>query len=175
MKKLLATGERENQMNLREQLVTLSAEPNCAVDLFYDWFCKDSSLPCKAAALVSKVTRVWKSPRFDWNKVYVFFKNCCPLDGSLYDQFKLCDIETGDVLFCVTPRGGHRVDQGKASVYGRHNGFQEPLVEGTWKDVVEWFNYPSVFESRQQARLLAETLRQQEEARLSERQYAEAI
>ena len=81
---------------------------------FYDWFCKQSSLERKAKSLYGNVRTFLKhTPSIDTEKVYVFFKNNCPVDGPLYDSFSICDIETGDVIYWVTPRCGH---SGKAEI-----------------------------------------------------------
>ena len=94
---------------------------------FYDWFCKDKSLKNKSEKLFKMVQRWVKNRNTDTDKVYVFFKNNCPINGPLYDDFRICDIETGDVLFTVTPKCGH---SGKAEVWGRQNGFEEPIATG---------------------------------------------
>lgn len=67
---------------------------------WYDWFCKDYALLGKTRVLGKKVVEIADSGRFDKNTCYVFFKNNCPCVGPLYDQFSICDIETGEVLFC---------------------------------------------------------------------------
>jgi hypothetical protein len=92
---------------------------------FYDWFCKDNSLRIRAERLMPKVIRFIKAnPAIDLEKSYVFFKNNCPLAGPTYDDFRICDLETGDVIFTVTPNSSHT---GKAEVWGRANSFAEPL------------------------------------------------
>ena len=63
----------------------------------------------------------------DLDSTYVFFKNNCPFDGPLYDDFRICDIESGNVLYTVTPKSGHT---GKAELWGRENDFEEPLKTG---------------------------------------------
>lgn len=103
---------------------------------WYDWFCKDSSLYKKTRTLGKKVLQIMKSDKIRIDKDYVFFKNNCPMSGPLYDSFSICDIESGDVLYWVTPRSGHT---GKAEVYSRENGFENAVVEGSWRDVKNYF------------------------------------
>lgn len=109
------------------------------MDLWYDWFCRETSLKRKGEALLKKLKAIASSNKFDNDKCYVFFKNNCPCYGSLYDDFRICDKETGDVLYCVVPKSGFKRDEGRAQVYGVDNDFKEPLVEGTWRDVKAWF------------------------------------
>lgn len=106
---------------------------------WYDWFCSDSSLQKKTVKLTKKLMTILKSDKIDQDKMYVFFKNNCPMNGSLYDDFRICDMETGEVVFTVIPASGHASEKGVASVWGRENGFDGPIVEGKWKDVKEYF------------------------------------
>jgi len=94
---------------------------------FYDWFCKDTSLKAKADKLFKQVERWVKFSGVDTEKVYVFFKNNCPVSGPLYDDFRICDIETGNVIWTITPKCGH---SGKAEVWGLKNGFKGPIAVG---------------------------------------------
>ena len=48
-------------------------------------------------------------------------------------------MESEDVVFTITPSCGHNVSKGQASVWGKSNNFDKALVEGTWKDVKEYF------------------------------------
>lgn len=106
---------------------------------FYDWFCKDSSLPKKAERLFKQVRTFLKyHPEIDQTKTYVFFKNNCPMNGSLYDDFRICDRETGDVIYTVTPRSGFSIDRGRAILYGKANGFDGPLATGTFKEICKY-------------------------------------
>ena len=109
------------------------------MDLWYDWFCKELSLERKGKDLLKKLKMIASSKKFDNDKCYVFFKNNCPLRGNLYDDFRICDKETGDVLYCVVPKSGHKCFNGMGQVYGIDNDFKEPLVQGTWKDIKKWF------------------------------------
>jgi hypothetical protein len=92
---------------------------------FYDWFCKDTSLKNKSIKLFKQVKRWAKFRNTDTEKVYVFFKNNCPVGGPLYDDFRICDVETGNVVWIVIPKCGH---SGKAEVWGRANGFKEAIA-----------------------------------------------
>ncbi len=94
---------------------------------FYDWFCKDKALKLKSERLFRMVKRWVKKRNTDTDKVYVFFKNNCTGYGSLYDDFRICDIETGDVIYTVVPKCGH---SGEAEVWGRDNKFQGPIITG---------------------------------------------
>jgi hypothetical protein len=123
----------EKQATLRQQLEAFSngqiMESDGRIDSgcynFYDWFCKDTSLENKAKRLFGNLkTFVKRNPQIDLDKHYVFFKNNCTGGGRLYDDFRICDIESGDVIWNVTPRSGH---SGLAEVYCLANGFKEPI------------------------------------------------
>lgn len=109
---------------------------------WYDWWCRNSELPRKTQMLGRKVTSIKDSKRFDKTKVYVFFKNNCPVVGPLYDQFSICDLATGDVLFCIQhlERGSHGCERAHWEVYDATAGFSDPVVNGTWNDVKRYFN-----------------------------------
>lgn len=120
-------------------------DTQCAAG-WYDWFCKDSFLRSKTYALTAKLKSIVNSPKINKDTMYVFFKNNCPLTGPLYDDFRICDIETGDVIWTVTPSRGDRCPDcggwcvnGKAELYGRENSFASPLAKGTWKDIRQYF------------------------------------
>lgn len=100
---------------------------------FYDWFCKDKSLKAKSEKLFKMVKRWVKQRNTDVDKVYVFFKNNCPVNGPLYDDFRICDIETGNIIWTVIPKCGH---SGKAEVWGKVNDFKGAVVTGnTMNDI----------------------------------------
>jgi hypothetical protein len=109
---------------------------------WYDWFCRDESLRNKTYKLALKVKYFAKSSRIDIDKTYVFFKNNCPCNGSLYDDFRFCDIESGDVIYTIIPSSGHSSKKGQAEIWGRENGFEGPLFEGSWKEAKNWFMDP---------------------------------
>lgn len=121
--------------------------------LWYDWFCKTKSLANKTKAMASRVNSVLKANttgrRFNPELTYVFFKNNCPAGwGPLYDDFRICDMGTGDVLYTVIPRMGRYTSRGyrrdkvtefHAELWGKDNNFEGPLVHGEWKDVIAYF------------------------------------
>ena len=107
--------------------------------LWYDWFCKETSLVNKGKALLQRLNAISGSAKFDNDKTYVFFKNNCPCNGSLFDDFRICDIETGNVIYCVVPKSGYNSNYGMAEVWGKENKFEKPIIEGTWKEVKDWF------------------------------------
>lgn len=106
---------------------------------WYDWFCKATSLRGKTNALAPKVKRIANSHKINQDTMYVWFKNNCPLYGNLYDDIRIADLETDDVIFTITPKCGHTSKNGQAEVWGRENDFYEPIVTGTWKDVLVFF------------------------------------
>ena len=104
---------------------------------WYDWFCSDSALVGKTKKLGPKVIQIAESKKVDKDKMYVFFKNNCPCDGPLYDDFRICSLkDDGEVVYNITPRSGHTK---KAEVWGKENDFKAPLAQGTWNDVRKFF------------------------------------
>jgi hypothetical protein len=130
----MATVSLKDQLQAFENGNIIDSEGNVNhCHNFYDWFCKDSSLERKAIKLMTSVKRWVKFRNTDTSKVYVFFKNNCPMIGPLYDDFRICDLETGDVIWTVTPKCGH---SGKAEVWGRQNDFKGPIaVADTLSDI----------------------------------------
>lgn len=108
---------------------------------WYDWFCKSNELRDKTYKLAPKVLEIMDSPKLDKNKTYVFFKNNCPCVGPLYDQFSICDIETGEVLFCCQylNRGSHGCKTAHWDIYSADYSWREPVVSGTWSKCKKWF------------------------------------
>ncbi len=138
----------KEKLNLREQLSNFNSgkylNPDVSTQInagWYDWFCKDESLARKTKSLFGKLKQVINSPKIgSLEDKYVFFKNNCPMDGSLYDDFRICDKKTGDVIFTITPKSGHRSLKGAGEVWGRENKFEGPLFSGSWLEIKNWFN-----------------------------------
>jgi len=92
---------------------------------FYDWFCKTTSLKAKADRLFRLTEKAARALNVDQEKHYVVFKNNCPMGGPLYDDLRICNIETGDVIWNLTPKSGH---SGKAELWGAKNEWKEPIA-----------------------------------------------
>lgn len=112
---------------------------NEVLDMWYDWFCKESSLVNKGRILLQRLDSIAGSTKFNPNTSYIFFKNNMPVDGYCYDDFRIVDQETGKVLYTVVPRSGFTSKMGVAEVWGKENGFTEPLASGKWKDIKRFF------------------------------------
>jgi hypothetical protein len=50
------------------------------------------------------------------------------------------DIITRDVIFTITPKSGHKNENGMGSVWGAKEDNFKLLFEGTWKEIKNWFN-----------------------------------
>lgn len=94
---------------------------------FYDWFCEDSELEDKANELFTETAIFVEKFEIDLNNHYVFFKNNCPMSGDLYDSFSICEVESGNVVYWVTPKSGHT---NMAEICGKANNFKKPLYSG---------------------------------------------
>lgn len=109
---------------------------------WYDWFCKDSALARKTQKLGRYLKTLLKTGAIDVDNSYVFFKNNCPGVGTLYDDLRVCDLATGEVIWTIVPKSGHRSKEGRAGIYGSLDGtvenrdFSAALAEGTKKDIV---------------------------------------
>lgn len=112
---------------------------------WYDWFCKDSSLANKTKKMGNIVRQVKRGGKVNLDDWYVWFKNNCPLNGPLYDDFRFASLETGDVQFTIQINccwNKHRY-----AVFGRtpdgEGHWDEPLFESdSLKDLVKWLNSP---------------------------------
>ena len=106
---------------------------------WFDWFCNHKSLAGKTKVLGPKVKKLAKSPKISVDGMHLLFKNNCPLYGNLYDDIRFCDNNTLDVIYTVIPKDGHSISHNMSLVWGRENGFTEPLYSGDWKGLLKWF------------------------------------
>jgi hypothetical protein len=85
---------------------------------WWDWFCKDSSLYNRTKKLVPLIKVLSGSPLINQEKVYISFKNNCPLIGTTYDSIAVIDKKTDDVLYWMTAKSGH---SGQAELFAKPN------------------------------------------------------
>jgi hypothetical protein len=121
--------------NIQQQLES-QLDTDCFY--FYDWFCKDSSLERKCNQLLPKVKKFVKAGKIDQQANYFWFKNNCPMNGKLYDDFRISDRKTNNVIWTVIPKSGHTGLNGKAELWGKVNNFQRALVVGSFNDILKY-------------------------------------
>jgi hypothetical protein len=130
------------QVTLREQIDAFELQGRIIGDYahcsgFYDWFCSDGALEAKARKLMPKAIKFAKAKGIDLDRHYVWFKNNCPMNGPLYDDFRIASLETGDNVFTVTPKCGHT---GLAEVYGQMNLWNGPIHQAeSWSQLAKAF------------------------------------
>lgn len=106
---------------------------------WYDWFCKDESLANKTKRMGNIVKQFKDGGKLNLDKIYVWFKNNCPLAGTLYDDFRIADIESGDTLFTIQINCFR--EEKRYTVYGKKNDFDTSLFNtDSIKELVSWFN-----------------------------------
>ena len=106
---------------------------------WFDWFCKDTSLANKTKRLGNIIKQIKAGGKVDLETSYVWFKNNCPLNGPLFDDFRIADMETNNNLFVV------QIDcawnDSKYTVYERLDGFDKPAFKtNSSRELVKWFN-----------------------------------
>lgn len=83
---------------------------------WYDWFCKDESLPNKTKKLGKKVVQLASILSDEFKKDhYIWFKNNCPMVGSLYDDIRFTSILKDENTMVISPKDSHR--EGKVSIW----------------------------------------------------------
>lgn len=142
----------EKKLSIREWSINFMTEQYSDASIktqikawWWDWFCKDTSLRAKTYKFGKIIIKINGEGKIDLDKNYVWFKNNCPLNGPLFDDFRFADLEDGEVQFTVQ----HLCcwNRLEFAVFGRkHKGgefSQEPLFEcNTIKQLVDWFNTP---------------------------------
>lgn len=101
---------------------------------FYDWFCSKSALKNKAKRLLGVARKIVRTgtKRFNPKNCYIFFCNNCPGEGGLYDDLRICDKKTGEVLINVCPAHGE--------IWSAENNFDKPVLEdSSIRDIYAWF------------------------------------
>ena len=91
---------------------------------WYDWFCRDESLAGRLKKIAPVVMGI--TDPFILDNFYVWFKNNCPLNGSLYDdvRFEPLSGERDGKYFLVIKDSPH--EKAKWVLYTERYGFEEP-------------------------------------------------
>ncbi|QLY40192.1 hypothetical protein HF295_04665 [Hujiaoplasma nucleasis] len=106
---------------------------------WYDWFCRETSLAGKTKRMGNIIKQVKDGGKVNLDTMYVWFKNNCPLQGPLYDDFRFASIEIGDTLLTIQIASIH--NDKRYTVYGRKNHFDKPLFESdSSRELVKWLN-----------------------------------
>lgn len=143
-----STATKRNETSIFEFLRN-GPTPAQVDNAWFDWFCKDTSLPKRATKLVNLLRTIHTSVRFDATKCYVFFKNNCPMNGGTYDSMSICRIDGDDVLFWIgfLGEGCHGSEQAHIEVacgvgLGENDlgSFKNPAEFNTTAEVVRFFN-----------------------------------
>jgi hypothetical protein len=139
-----------NTMAINDFLVSVGRgdfdDPDVSVQIragWFDWFCPNDELAGRTKNLAKKIIQICATKRFDWTTSRVIFKNNLPVFGKGYDEFRIIDIKSGDLIFTVVPCSEVRQERGMAMVWGyRGEGTDREfglLIQGSWDDVVRWF------------------------------------
>lgn len=136
----------ERKLPLKEQLKGFNEGKYESTDIlvqiqagWYDWFCRDVELLSKTRKLYSTVKQISNSPKINLDSQYVWFKNNCPVNGKLYDDFRIADIKTRDTIYVVIPSLVHKYELSQSEVWGKENDFCKPIFQGSWEEVKQWF------------------------------------
>lgn len=106
---------------------------------WYDWFCNDRQLAGKTRRLGKVVARIRDGGKVDLDACHVWFKNNCPMVGTLYDDIRISD-ETGNLL--VMSRQDRR-EKATWAVYSYRNNYAEPIFEcSNSRTLTDWINEP---------------------------------
>lgn len=113
---------------------------------WYDWFCKDSSLLRKTQRMGKIIAKLNQGGKVDLANCYVWFKNNCPLNGPLYDDFRFADLETGEVQFTIQLDccwNNHKYVVWGRREKGKEFNHDKPLFEtDSVRELINWFNKP---------------------------------
>ena len=113
---------------------------------WFDWFCDDFLLSTKTKIMGEIISQIRPGGKVDLQNTFVWFKNNAPIEGPLFDDFRIADIKTEESLFVT------QIDcpwnKKKYVVYGRktiESRFltDKPLFATDFIDeLIDWFNTP---------------------------------
>jgi hypothetical protein len=106
---------------------------------WYDWFCRDSSLKNKTFKMGNIIKQIKDGGKVNLDKTYVWFKNNCPMNGPLFDDFRIARLDNNEVQLNIQIDSPW--EDSKYTVYGITNVFLEPLFKtNSSRALVKWLN-----------------------------------
>lgn len=106
---------------------------------WYDWFCRDSSLVNKTKRMGNIIKQIKPGGKVDLESNFVWFKNNCPLDGPLYDDFRIAGINSDPTLIVI--QINNRANECRYTVFGRLNDFRTPVFSSnSLRKIIKWLN-----------------------------------
>lgn len=106
---------------------------------WYDWFCKDASLKNKTKRMGQIIKQFKDNGRIDLDNTYVWFKNNCPINSPLYDDFRIANIKDNSTIFLVQLESPW--EDTRFVVYGKEDLFEKPIFKtNNQRELVKWFN-----------------------------------
>lgn len=95
------------QDNFKNASKLIESKQAQASDLFYDWFCTDKKLVKLGETNYKRVKMLLNILKIDESAVQVFFKNCCPFDGDLFDRIYIQNAKDEEKFICISPKLGY--------------------------------------------------------------------
>ena len=109
-----------------------------------DWFCNNDKLANKTKRIGNIISKINNKGKVDLENCCVLFKNNCPLNGKLFDDFRIVEIVSNKVL--LTIQINCCWNKKRFVVWGRKNANDvfdclTPLYEtDDVKELISWFN-----------------------------------
>ena len=100
---------------------------------FWDWFCKDSSLKNQFKSMLPKIKFLVKYKLINPETTYVWFKNNCPMDGSLYTDIRFSLLDADNTFIGgICPSSGHTSEFELCVVWYFENGNTIKIEFDSW-------------------------------------------
>lgn len=125
-----------SKISINELLKNPLDNTNACYD-FYDWFCSEKGLKNRFNTLIPKLKFLVKQGIVNGDTNYVWFKNNCPMSGTLYDDIRISTLdEKNDFLggFCPSSGFASDIDNNQTcNLWLLNNGKIEQLHFKDWK------------------------------------------
>ena len=101
---------------------------------FCDWFCNDRTLKKRAIKLIPAIKFLVKQGIINPEKTLITFKNCCPINGLLYDIIFFSDL-SDNTLGGLSTRSGHYRLEKKCEIWYNENNNTVFKKYTNWKEL----------------------------------------